>query len=305
MVYTVTLNPCIDYYMNIDSLTLHDVNRSTNESLAAGGKGINVSHALTSLGVDNVATGIIGGVTAPLFLSLMQRQGLKSNFISSPNFVTRINPKIRSTSGVTECNGGGAEMSLQLFERMKEKLDAVSDSDTVVISGNKPPCDIRDVYGELIRTLKKKNVYVIADTSGDELLNAARAKADMLKPNASELCRLYGTSDDIHSLTSSARRLMDEGAGSVLVSMGDKGAVLFVGDKKYMADIPMHGNSANTVGAGDCCVAGYVYALLNGADDCEKLSRAVAAGTARTCSASFFERDIFNKLKNTVKPYIL
>ncbi len=305
MVYTLTLNPCIDYYMDINELVLSDVNRSKSEKLAVGGKGINVSLALCAMGIENIATGIVGGVTAPLFLTLLEQQGVKGDFITDDKFITRINPKILSTSGVTECNGSGAVMSRELFERMKEKLvSMVSDGDTVVISGNNPPCQIENVYGELITALKKKKVFIIADTSGDELMYAAKAGADLLKPNVTELCQLYNCPSDMPSLSGAILKLMSEGAGSVLLSMGEKGALLFTKERKYIARVPRVGDVSSTVGAGDCSVAGYVYALLQGFDDIDRISCAIAAGTTRTCSHSFFDPDIFNKLKNMVHPAV-
>ncbi len=300
MVYTLTLNPCIDYYMNIPELVMWDVNRSKDEQLTAGGKGINVSSALGEMGIDNTAMGIIGGSTSSLFLSLLEEKNIKSDFVTDKAFTTRINTKIASENGITECNGNGAYMNRDLFEKVKQKLSSVQDGDTVVISGNKPPCELDNTYGELITVLKNKKVFVIADTSGNELLNAAKAGADLLKPNISELTRLFDCSNEISSVCNAARKLISHGAGSVLLSMGDQGAMLFTDDRIYKADIPCIGSSSNTVGAGDCSVAGYVYALIKGEPHRERLASAVAAGTARTCSNGFFDGNIFYELRSAV-----
>ncbi len=300
MVYTLTLNPCIDYYMSIPYLTLSEVNRSKKEQLTAGGKGINVSTALSAMGIDNTATGMIGGSTAQLFLSLIGEKPIKYDFVTDKIFTTRINTKIASANGMTECNGKGSVMSNELFGKVKEKLSTANAGDTVIISGNKPSCDIENVYGELVSELKNRGVFVAVDTSGDELINAAKAGADMLKPNISELTELFGCSDDIRSVCNAVNTLLSYGAGSVLLSMGAEGAMLFANGAVYKADIPRQGNISSTVGAGDCSVAGYIYALLNGYNDSARLACAVAAGTARTCSAGFFDIDIFNELRKSV-----
>ena len=63
MIYTVTLNPSIDFIVRIDKVEIGEVNRIESDDKFAGGKGINVSRILQRLGIDNTATGFIGGFT--------------------------------------------------------------------------------------------------------------------------------------------------------------------------------------------------------------------------------------------------
>ena len=50
MIYTVTFNPSLDYVIQVDDLTLGEVNRTTSEKIYPGGKGNNVSVILSNLG---------------------------------------------------------------------------------------------------------------------------------------------------------------------------------------------------------------------------------------------------------------
>lgn len=63
MVYTVTLNPALDYVMKLKALRTDDINRTDGEEIYYGGKGINVSVILTQLGIPNTALGFLGGFT--------------------------------------------------------------------------------------------------------------------------------------------------------------------------------------------------------------------------------------------------
>ena len=53
MIYTITFNPALDYIVKMDEFNLGNVNRSNNEFVYAGGKGINVSMVLSNLGFEN------------------------------------------------------------------------------------------------------------------------------------------------------------------------------------------------------------------------------------------------------------
>ena len=110
MIYTVTLNPSIDYVINLEHLKTGQVNRVKDENVYPGGKGINVSRVLKTLGHDNVATGFVSNFTGDFIINSLADLNVKSDFIKLDNGFTRINVKIKSDEE-TEINGGGPHIS--------------------------------------------------------------------------------------------------------------------------------------------------------------------------------------------------
>ena len=53
MIYTLTFNPSLDYIVTVPKFTCGMVNRTTEEIIFPGGKGINVSMVLKNLGFEN------------------------------------------------------------------------------------------------------------------------------------------------------------------------------------------------------------------------------------------------------------
>ena len=111
MIYTVTLNPSIDYIVRLDKVLIGSVNRMDSDDKFAGGKGINVSRVLKRLGIENTATGFIGGFTGKFITDILEEEGISSHFVEVEQD-TRINVKIKADAE-TEINGPGPEISSQ------------------------------------------------------------------------------------------------------------------------------------------------------------------------------------------------
>jgi len=93
VIYTVTLNPSIDYVINLEHLNTGHVNRVNSEHVYPGGKGINVSRILKNLGHDNIATGFVSNFTGDFITNSLSDLNVKSDFIKLDNGFTRINVK--------------------------------------------------------------------------------------------------------------------------------------------------------------------------------------------------------------------
>ncbi len=296
MIYTVTPNPTIDYYMRLDNASLGKVNRSQYEKIEAGGKGINVSKALCSLKLKNKALGFAGFATADLLVHLLDISGIKYDLVISEMFTTKINTKILEDDEVTEFNSHGNSINKRLFTSLTEKLDKLKKGDILVVSGSLPLNDGKDeFYAPLIAYARNKKVFTVADTSGKALLSACSVGVDLVKPNVDELVDLFGCERSNEALIKAARELIKTGAGAVLLSDGANGAMYITKDKVLKADVPMTNASPNTVGAGDSMVAGFLYGMKNSKDSEEWLRHAVAAGSTRVCSADFFDGRVFEE----------
>lgn len=275
VIYTVTLNPSIDYLMHPDSFSAGALNRSEYEKHTYGGKGINVSAMLSNLGVPNVALGFVGGYSGKEIERLCLRAGVECDFceISEPS---RINVKV-CAAPETEINGKGPFIRLEEERELLGRLSALSEEDTVVISGSAPESE----SGELLENVLEacRSVRLVADMSGRSLEAAIKRKPHLIKPNIAELCELLGVSEMTEKEAASAAiRLREQGVGNVAVSLGKQGALLASEDGNIYRMRAPEIVPVSTVGAGDSFLAGFLAGEANSPQFA--LALGVAAGSA-------------------------
>ncbi len=299
MIYTVTLNPSLDYIVTMDCFALGRTNRTTTERLLPGGKGINVSTVLSNLGVDNVALGFLAGFVGEEIRRKVEERGLRHEFIQMEGACSRINIKLKDFDG-TEINGKGPAFDARHLKRLLERLDALEAGDGLVLAGSAPSGLPENVYAQMLERVSGKEAWTVVDASGGLLREALAVKPFLIKPNLRELGELFGKElTTWEEALFYAGKLQEWGAANVLVSMGGKGAVLAdaLGGKHRLA--APEGKLVNAVGAGDSMVAGFLAACLGKGKKKEVLTRAdyeqalrlgVAAG-----SASAFSEELANK----------
>lgn len=263
MIYTVTFNPSLDYIVSVDNLTLGAVNRTNREIINPGGKGINVSLVLRNLGVDSTALGFMAGFTGEEISRRLEEQGIKSDFIRVENGLSRINVKVRSNEE-SEINGMGPAIADGDIEKLYEQLEFLKDGDILVLAGSIPSVMPETMYSDIMNRLSGKKLKIVVDATRDLLVNVLKYHPFLIKPNNHELGEIYGVSletrDDVVPY---ARKLQEEGARNVLISMAGEGAVLLTEDGQvYQSEAP-EGVVQNSVGAGDSMVAGFVAGYLD------------------------------------------
>ncbi len=297
MIYTVTLNPSLDYVADVKDFHVGKVNRTGGEIILPGGKGINVSLMLKALGCESTATGFLAGFTGEEIRRLLAEHGLKENFLFVKEGFSRINVKLRGAEE-TEINGAGPNVSEGEKEALLAWLDKMlKDGDTLVLSGSAPRSLSADVYTEIIRGVCSRNVRVVADVAGDLLTGILPYQPFFVKPNHHELGELFGVC--IRSADEAvfyARKLRGRGAHNVMVSLAGDGAVLVTEKSVYYAEAPK-GTVVNSVGAGDSAVAGFLSGFLKTGDFAQALTLAVAAGSATAFSEGIAKgKDVFSLL---------
>lgn len=282
MIYTVTLNPSIDFIVRLDHLELGSVNRMTSDDKFAGGKGINVSRILQRLDVDNTATGFIGGFTGCFVENGLIAEGIKTNFVQVSEDI-RINVKIKAGEE-TEINGAGPKISDEKLEELKAILAGLSSEDTVVFAGSAPSSLGNQVYNTLIPIAKKAGAEVVCDFEGQTLLDSLNYQPLLVKPNNHELADIFGVElNGLEDIEKYAREILAKGAKNVIISMAGDGALLVTPEAAYFAK-PIKGTVKNSVGAGDSMVAGFTGEYVKSGDPIEALKWGVACGTATTFS---------------------
>ncbi|MEK5319373.1 1-phosphofructokinase [Paenibacillus sp. FSL L8-0644] len=298
MIYTVTLNPSIDYIVEVDDLELGDLNRMKRDLKLPGGKGINVSRVLNQLGADSTAIGFLGGFTGRFIDDTLREESIKTDFVMIEDD-TRINIKLKH-GDETEINGLGPVIREQEADALVQKLAALQKNDIVVLSGSIPPSLGGDFYDRLISVCQQTGAEFVIDTTGEALMKALVHKPLLIKPNHHELAELFGVT--IHSkeeIVTYGRKLLEAGAKNVLISMAGEGALFITADEVYHANVPA-GTVKNSVGAGDSMIAGFVGTLALHGDPIEAFRAGVASGSATAFSDDLATREKIEQLRPQV-----
>ena len=299
MIYTVTLNPSIDYIVRLDKVEVGSVNRMDSDDKFAGGKGINVSRVLKRLGIENTATGFIGGFTGKFITDNLVSEGIASNFVEV-NQDTRINVKIKADAE-TEINGPGPEISTEKLAELKEILSSLSPADTVVFAGSSPKNLGNVVYKELIGLTRQTGAQVVCDFEGQTLIDSLDYQPLLVKPNNHELGAIFGVKvESLDEIEKYARELLAKGAQHVIISMAGDGALLVTSEGAYFAK-PIKGTVKNSVGAGDSMVAGFTGEFVKSKDAVEAFKWGVACGTATTFSDDLATADFIKETYEKVE----
>lgn len=290
MIYTVTFNPSLDYIINVEDFTVGIVNRTTQEKLFPGGKGINVSMVLKNLGYENTALGFWAGFTGERLKQLMEEKGINEDFIPVKCGMTRINVKIRSGEE-TEINGQGPAIEKADIQSLYEKLEGLKEGDILVLAGSIPAVMPQTMYMDIMRHVKDQRLKIVVDATRDLLVNVLEYHPFLIKPNNHELGEIFQTEiRDKRDVIAYGKRLQEMGAQNVLVSMAGDGAVLLAGDGNvYQAEAPK-GRVRNSVGAGDSMVAGFLAGFLDSGSYEKAFSMGVCTGSASAFSEELATR---------------
>jgi len=290
MIYTVTFNPSLDYIVTVENFTCGIVNRTGEEIIFPGGKGINVSLVLQNLGYESTALGFLAGFTGKEIQRLLEEKGVSTDFIPVEQGMSRINVKLRSAQE-TEINGQGPAIAAEDIRKLYEKLDALQDGDVLVLAGSIPDVMPSSIYMDIMKHLQERELKVVVDATKDLLQNVLQYHPFLIKPNHHELGEIFGvTIENKDDVVVYAKRMQEKGARNVLVSMAGDGAVLVTENGEvFKAEAPK-GKIINSVGAGDSMVAGFLAGYLEHEDYTEAFSMGVCTG-----SASAFSKELATK----------
>ncbi|MGW0208503.1 1-phosphofructokinase [Streptomyces sp. NPDC003233] len=278
MILTVTPNPSLDRTYEIPALERGEVVRATGERMDPGGKGVNVSRAVAAAGRRTVAVLPLGGAPGALVADLLDAQGIEVAPVLIAG-ATRSNIALAESDGVlTKINAPGPELSEAEQERL---LDAVReqsrDADWIACCGSLPRGLAPSWYADAVTRAHAGGARIALDTSGRALLEALRARPDVVKPNAEELAEAVGRPlATVGDALKAAEEVRGMGARAVLASLGADGQLLVEDTGAWFATARVATVRSN-VGAGDSSLAGF---LIAGGSGPEALASAVAHGAA-------------------------
>lgn len=299
MIYTVTLNPALDYFMNYEELALGEVNRTGKIQISAGGKGIMESRMLSLVGAKSKALGFLGGFSGQYIKDFLNENQIDSDFTEIED-LTRINVKLKSQENETSLDAAGPKLQESEINHFLEKFDHLKEDDIVVFAGTIPKSLGEDFYERLIAKVQKQKATFVMDVDGQKLLDSLPAHPLLIKPNREELEAIFETSfKNNEQIIPYGQKLLEMGAQNVIVSMAGDGALLFTNEKVYFAQ-GIKGELKNSIGAGDSTVAGFLAEYSQSKDPLLAFRQAIACGTSKAFSDDMPSRAFLEEIYKKV-----
>lgn len=300
MIYTVTLNPAIDYYVVMKEFVEGSLNTAEEGYTLAGGKGINVSKVLKNFGKESVALGFVGGFTGSFIKDDMKACNIAERFIELEEN-TRINMKLKTEKTESEIAGKSPKISKENIEKLLDEIKNIKKDDILILSGSVPNTIDKGIYGEIIEKLPE-GTKVILDTRGEPFTNALAKGVFITKPNIDELSEFFQKKlETTEEIVKAGKKLRAMGSKNVIISMGKEGSILISEKGVYKGNAPK-GKLISSVGAGDSMVAGITYGLIEGKELEEAYKFGIASGSATAFSEGL---TTFETMENLLKEIII
>ena len=298
MIYTVTLNPAIDYYVVMKEFVEGNLNTAEEGYTLAGGKGINVSKVLKNFGKDSVALGFVGGFTGSFIKDDMKACNIAERFIELEEN-TRINMKLKTEKTESEIAGKSPKISKENIEKLLDEIKNIKKDDILILSGSVPNTIDKGIYGEIIEKLPE-GTKVILDTRGEPFTKALEKGVFLTKPNIDELSEFFQKKlETTEEIVEAGKRLRAMGSENVIISMGKEGSILISEKGVYKGNAPK-GKLISSVGAGDSMVAGVTYGLIEGKELEEAYRFGIASGSATAFSEGLTTFETMENLLNEI-----
>ena len=280
-IYTCTMNLAIDLFIETEEMHPFMVNRTKEDDIQANGKGVNVSLALKMLDFPSTALGFSAGFTGKYIEDYLQQKQIQTEFIEVPG-MTRINvfTQVNQTGEEYKLVNQGPEIPQTAVHNFLNQIRALQEEDYLCVSGSLPRGLSPKVLIEISRICQEKGIHLIIDSSDQEVMDCLPYRPFLLKPNEEELSSWFGrkmvTDEDYFVY---GQRLVELGAENVLLSLGEKGAILFTKDRVFRGNSPK-GKVVNTACAGDTMLGAFLAGYMNRRPLDETLRKSIAAGSS-------------------------
>ena len=281
MIYTCTMNLAIDLFIKTAQMLPSEVNRTDEAVYMPNGKGVNVSFILKELGIDSTATGFKAGFTGQFIEEELQKAGIQTQFVTVDG-ITRINvfTQVVATNEEFKLVNQGPSVTPEQEASLLAIVEKMNADDILFVSGSHPEGITRATYEKIAKASEKRGFKFILDTSASFVPELLGHKPYLIKPNDEELAEWFGLRDiSLEKIKECGHKLLEKGAQNVLVSLGEKGAILFTPTETIQVTAPT-GEVVNTACAGDTLLATFVGSTLLGLSNEEALIKAVAAGSS-------------------------
>ena len=308
-ILAVTMNPSVDISYPLEKLELNSVNRVTEVTKTAGGKGLNVARVLHQLHSPVIASGVLGGTIGRFIENKLDETKIEHNFMpidqESRNCIAILHDDMQQTEILETGPLLTEKDEANFLIHFENSLAGIS---VVTISGSLPKGLSPNIYAKMIEVASIKEIPVILDSSGDPLKVSlsGKRKPFLIKPNQEEIAHLIKKpiNDLVELQEILASNSLFEGVEWVVISLGADGALVKHNKEFFRLTIPKI-NVVNPVGSGDSTVAGLASAIAAGADDVEVMKTGMTTGMLNTIEkqTGFINNELFNEYykKVTIK----
>lgn len=292
MIFTCTLNPSLDYYLESDkNLSPGKMNRSQLEYYEAGGKGINVSIVLNNLGIPSRALGFLGGFTKDFYISLLAKYEYILPHFTYINGPTRINIKMRTADGPTDINAAGPYITPEDMNNLENKAERLSKGDYLVLAGNTPVYLAEDVK-EMLKKAIEQEVKICLDTDPELIRDMLAYGLFLVKTTPEELSVMVDQKiENEQDCIAAVRELHKRGAANAIVVYDNKKAFISCVAGTFEAVLQEGIAAVNTVGTGDSLVAGFLMNYLRSKDPVDSFRFGASCGSATAYSRTLATRE--------------
>ncbi|HEY4145495.1 1-phosphofructokinase family hexose kinase [Pinirhizobacter sp.] len=278
MITVAGFNTAIDRLLRVGKFAPGKVMRADHSHVSPGGKGVHVAQALAVLGKEVQLIGLVDEAHAAFLTHRLAERGVSFIGVPMPGDLRTCLAIVEADGRTSEVLERGPAIATEIIDALLEACrTALPGSRALVMSGSLPTGMAADTYARLCASA---DIPCVVDASGETLFHASRARPYLLKPNGDEAAHLIGRDvTGIDDAIAAARHLLDSGVAHPVVTLGAEGAVAVDAQRAWHATLALDA-VRNTVGSGDCFLAGITAGLLQGDDLAEALRLGVACGAA-------------------------
>lgn len=268
MIYTVTLNPSVDVFVNMDEINLGKLNRSLGDKKIPGGKSVNVSRTLNNMEIPTIATGFLGGFTGKFIKDYFDEKGINNTFINVKDD-TRINIKLLEKDRETLINGLGPKIEKEEFNDFLYYLSRVGEGDFVIMGGSIPVNAPDDIYDRITTICVTNDAHFVLDIPANQTLTALPKRPLLILETVEELEEMFDIKiKSVEDTIEAGQKCIELGAKNILIPFEKKGALLIT-DYGVFRSFPIAGEVINTLSAKDAMLAAWIGTYMKRNDEVE------------------------------------
>ncbi|MBQ8173767.1 MAG: 1-phosphofructokinase family hexose kinase [Clostridia bacterium] len=285
-IFTLTLNPAFDIHAHLPHFAPYAENLAAVTDRDAGGKGVNISRALTANGIESFALVVVGEENGAEFCRMLEADGIVYRAFSVAGRIRENLTLYEDSAPETRISFGGLAAHISLLDAVEQYLDGqMGEGDILTMTGRLPAGLSVAAVKAFLSRMKEKGARLVIDSRSFSLSDLVDVHPWLIKPNEEEASAYLGRMvRSFADALDGARALHAQGIENVMISLGGEGALLVCPEGTYMAAPPVV-SVLSTVGAGDSSIAGFLAATVGGASAADALGLAVAYGTAACVQA--------------------